>query len=140
MIVRAAHRDHYPWLLTRVGYAPTSQFRAIEAVNDKGEIRAMAGYDLWSESSVWMHVAVEGAGGGRALIVPAFAYPFLEARKVVVFASVRGSNTRSRTLCEWLGFREVWRASDAVKVGEDLIVYEMRRAECRWLTPARRAA
>lgn len=140
MIVRAAHPSHFGWVLERVGYAPTAAFRAIEAIDASGRIHGMVGYDMWSENAVWMHVALENPAALRALLRPAFAYPFVEAGRDIALASVRESNVRSRALVERVGFREVWRCRDAVRPGEDGLVYELRRAECRWIAAERKAA
>jgi len=140
MIVRAAHPSHYLWLMKRAGCAVTGAFRAIEAVDAQGEIRAMVGYDLWTATSVWMHVAIDSPVAGRSILRPAFEYPFLEAGRDIILATVRGSNLKARRLDEHLGFREVHRVKDGIAHGEDLIMFEMRKSECRWIKPARKAA
>lgn len=136
MRVRAAPLEHYAWLCRRVGYAPTREFRAIEAVRDDGHILGMVGYDHWSPNAVWMHVALVDEcprGGLRGFVRAAFAYPFVEAGREIVLGSVRGGNVAAQRLDLHLGFREVCRIVDGVAKGEDLIFYEMRKADCRWL-------
>ena len=130
-----------PWLLRRVGCSYTAEFRAIMAVKDDGEIAGMVGYDLWTETSCVMHIALENPAAFRTLLVPAFEYPFVQGGKKVVLAMVRGDNEKSRRLCDHVGFREVYRVRDGIEAGVDMVLYEMRREECRWIgQKLRRAA
>jgi hypothetical protein len=70
VIVRAAIPEHFAWLCQRIGYSPTAEFRAIEAVDAAGAIHGMVGYDLWTEGSVWMHVALENPAALRSIVGP----------------------------------------------------------------------
>jgi len=140
VLVRAAHPSHYGWLVQQVGCAATAGFRAIEAVDAKGQIRGMVGYDLWTQTAVWMHVAIDSPMVLRSIVRPGFAYPFLECGREIALATVRQSNKASRRLCHGLGFREAWRVRDGIAHGEDLIMFEMRKADCKWIGQQRKAA
>lgn len=140
MIVRAAPPEHFGWLCRRVGYAPTLGFRAIEVVDSDGKVRGMVGYDLFTPNSVWTHIALESVAAGRGLLQAGFAYPFVQLGLKMMIASVASSNEKSKRLVEHLGFREVHRFKDGMKDGEDLILYQLNRDECRWLSLARKAA
>jgi RimJ/RimL family protein N-acetyltransferase len=132
MIVRAAHPSHYVWICQRAGCAPTGAFRAIEAV-DGERILAMVGYDRWSPGSVEMHVAIDDPRAVLALRRPAFSYPFEEVGVDVVWGRVRSDNEKALRLDRALGFREVFRGKGWAAPGVDAVIFEMRRAECRWL-------
>ena len=140
MIVRAAPPEHYPWLIERVGCAITAGFRAIEAVDGRGRIHAMVGYDWWTETLVVMHVALDSPAALRSIVGPGFSYPFIQAGRETAAATVRASNRRSMRLCQRLGFREGWRIRDGAARGDDLVFFEMRKGDCRWIRPARKAA
>ena len=98
----------------------------------------MVGYDQWTPAAVQCHVAVDtpsawlpllrGPGGG-----PSFRYPFVECGRDVLVGVVPEDNHRSRRACERLGFRLAHTVEGGFAPGCDLLLYEMRRAECRYL-------
>lgn len=137
MRVQAAPRNHYSWLVDRVGCAITDRFRAIEAIDDAGEIHGMVGFDLWTANSVQMHVAIESPAVLRSLLGPGFEYPFGQCGRGVVTAVVAEGNPRSLTLVPRLGFSEVARVKDGWETGKALVLFEMRKENCKWI---RRAA
>lgn len=142
LLVRAAPSSHYEWLTSRLGLFVTPAFRAIEAIDPKtAEIKGMCGYDAWTPNSCQMHVAIESSAATRALLHPAFKYPFLQARREVAIGLVSQGNKRSCNFARHLGFRDVGRIQDGWAPGVPLLVFEMRRSECRWLAePKRKAA
>lgn len=135
MIVREAPMQHFSWIATRAGCAPSAGFSALEAVDDKGKIAAMVGYDLATPTMVQMHVAMEHPGGIRALLRPGFERAFDKGRKLALVA-IPSTNRESRDFTEHLGFRETYRIMDGWDDGVDLVLYEMRRHECRFLEDA----
>lgn len=135
--VRAAPAHHYSWLLVRTGYAPTQGFRAIEAVDESGRIFGMVGYDGWIPNAVQMHIALDSPLAVRALLRPAFEYPFLEAGKQMVFGVLPADRTRAVALALHLGFDEVGRVEDGWAPGVDLVHLAMLKRNCRWIPQER---
>jgi hypothetical protein len=140
VIVQAAPWMHFGWIVERAGLFPSVNFKAIEAVDRDGKIAGMIGYDAWTENSVVMSIALENPACFRSLVKPAFEYPFVQAKRGVAMCTIRASNTRSLELTKHTGFIEAYRIRDGIKVGEDLIVMEMRREDCRWIRPEFRKA
>ena len=87
----------------------------------------MVAYDNWTEAAVFAHMAVESASVWRALLPPAFEYPFLQAGKQLLLGFIVASNVRSMALVKALGFREAYRIQDGWAKGVDLVAWEMRR-------------
>jgi RimJ/RimL family protein N-acetyltransferase len=141
MIVRAARPEHFGWLIERADFTGCSpNFRALEAVNSTGRIMGMTGFDGWTENSVVVSIALDNPLALRSLIEPTFEFVFTAANRGVLICTVRASNKKSVRLCQKIGFRETYRIRDAVTVGEDLILFEMRREECRYLNGLRKVA
>jgi hypothetical protein len=140
--VQAAPPVDFDWIASRTGCAVSQGFKAIEAVDVRaGRILGMVGYDMWTENSAQMHVAVEKPSVIRALLVPAFSYLFDQCGKGVAVGVVPSHSTHALRFDLHVGFREVYRIRDGWAVGDDLVILEMRKEECRWLRrPARKAA
>lgn len=140
MIVQAAPLEHVLWLAERAQFNPSMDIKAIEAVDAAGRIHGMAGFDGWTANSVVLTLALDNPACFRQLILAIFHYAFVQAGRGVALATVRGSNVRSLKLCKHVGMREVYRVRDGVAVGEDLVIMEMRREECKWISQADRKA
>lgn len=138
MIVRAAPSEHLPWLVSRAKFNASHEIKAMEAVDDDGRIHGMAGFDGWTPNSVVLTIALDNPSCLRHMIHGIFHYAFIQAGRGVALATIVGSNKRSIALCRHVGFREAYRVRDGAQVGEDLVLMEMRREDCRWLPRANR--
>lgn len=141
MKAQAAPPAHYGWLTERSGYTPGAGFRALEVVDAGGRVRAMAGFDGWTPAAVWLHVVVESPAAARPLLHAAFDYAFHQCSRHLVLGLVRASHTRLLRMADRVGFKVVHRLPGAWEAGEDMVVLQLRRESCRWVsTDARRAA
>lgn len=134
LFVRHAPREHFGYLLGSIGYEPTRLFAAIEAVDSEtGRVRGMIGYDYWTETSVQMHVVLERPSVALTLLRPAFDFAFNHCGKRLAIGLVSSENESALRFDKGIGFRETYRVRDAVRMGVDMVLLEMRRDECRWL-------
>lgn len=133
MRVQAAPPAHFPWLEERTGCVLTRNARAIEAVDDSGRVRGMVAFDAWTSNSVQAHMAVDAPVVWRALLPAAMDYAFRQAGKGLLLGIIPSHNARSVGFTRHVGFREAYRVPDGWALGDDLVVMELRREECRWL-------
>ena len=133
------YESEYGWLVERAGCDITPGFKAIKFVKDD-RIHGMVGYGSWTANAVVMHIALENPAALRETLKWAFRYPFEQCGRGVAIATVRERNERSMRLCQKIGMREVYRIKDGVEVGEDMVIFEMRREDCRWVPEAVRKA
>lgn len=140
MRVRAAPKEHYGWFTAQTGYAVPGDFRAIEAVDSRGAVRGMVGFDGWTPASVRMHMALGSPIYARHLLEPAFDYPFNQEGRAVVVGMISEANPRSLFLARRLGFSDCGRVRDGWAPGEDIVILELRRENCRFLAGQRKAA
>lgn len=140
MKVRAAPPQHLGWIQERVGCALTPGATAIEAIDSAGRVLGMVVFDGWTPNAVQLHVAVDTPAAWVALTRPMFQYVFEQAGREVLMGMVLGSNTKCLRLARGLGFRGSHRVKDGHSKGVDLVMVEIRKNECRWLRPARKAA
>ena len=133
MDIVGCHPHEFLWLVERTGCELTPSFRALKAVDGTGRIHGMVGYSGWTETMCMMHIALEHPAAFRSLLYWAFRYPFEMAGRQIALASVRAANEKSVSLCKRVGFKEAYRIKDGVLPGEDMIIFEMRREECRFI-------
>jgi RimJ/RimL family protein N-acetyltransferase len=91
----------------------------------------MVVYDGRTRTLAQMHVALEMPDAGKALLRPAFAYPFAVLGLRVLVAMVDASHEPAVAIAKRQGFTEAYRVRDGVEVGTDLILFELRRDDCR---------
>ena len=139
MIVQVAPPEHWIWLAERASLSVGPGFGAMEAIEDmKGaegppRILGMVGFDGWTPATVSMHVALEAPIALRGLLRQCFGMAFIQFDRRVVTVMVRSNNQRSKELVRHLGFREVFRGRNYWSKGVDMILFEMRRNECRFI-------
>lgn len=133
MRVEAATAEDLAWLCQRAGCVLTGNAKGVAVKDSQGRTRGVVGYDGWTPNSVQCHMAVNTPVAWRALLRPAFAYPFEEAGRRVILAVIPAGNVRSVHLAKRFGLRETHRVRDGWAPGEDLVLLEMRAEECPWL-------
>jgi hypothetical protein len=131
--VVAADFEDLAWLVKRTQAALTTGTKAIKAVDEAGRIRGMVAYCAWTLNAVQCHMAVDAPIVWRSLRGPAFRYPFLECGKGLILGAIEADNERSVRTVLHLGFKLAHTVVDGFAVGNDLLLFELRRDECRWL-------
>lgn len=100
-----------------------------------GELVAGVLYEGYNGPNVWMHVAaVPGRRWmQRDYLWYCFHYPFNEMGVQRISGYVNASNTQARSFDEHLGFKVEATLSGAAPDGGDVLIYVMRREDCRFL-------
>lgn len=133
LTVQAMPPERLLWLCSRSGCALTPALRGIEAIDDKGIVRGAVGFDAWLGNAAQMHIALDSPIALRALLGPAFRYLFVDCGKDVALGFLPSHNVRALKFDQHIGFREVYRLKDGAAPGDDMVLLELRREECRWL-------
>jgi hypothetical protein len=134
VIVQASPQGNWAWLASRSGCIISADFQAIEAVDASGAVRGMVGYERFTPNSVMMHMAVSSPMAWRKLIPAAFWYAFVQLGLGLALGATPASNTSALQFARRVGFRETYRVKDGFRRGVDLVLSEMRREECRWIS------
>lgn len=99
--------------------------------------RLVAGvlYEGFNGRNIWMHVAAEPGARWmvRDYLRACFVYPFEVCKVERITGYVDASNLAARRFDERLGFAEEARLKGAAADGGDVILYVMRRDQCRFL-------
>ncbi len=100
-----------------------------------GELIAGVVYEGFNGVNVWMHVAAEPGAKWltRDYLRYCFHYPFVELGCKRVSGYVEDSNEFAKRFDEHLGFQREAVLKGAASDGGDVILYVMRREECRYV-------
>lgn len=99
-----------------------------------GELIAGVVYEGYNTQNVWMHVATTpGKKWTMEFMRYCFYYPFVELGCKRVSGYVEASNALARRFDEHLGFKKEAVLEGAAADGGDVILYVMRREDCRYV-------
>lgn len=100
-----------------------------------GELVAGVLYEGFNKHNIWMHVAAEPGKKwlNKEFLRYCFHYPFVELGCKRVSGYVEANNADARKFDEHLGFRQEAVLQEAASDGGDVILYVMRREDCRYL-------
>jgi RimJ/RimL family protein N-acetyltransferase len=100
-----------------------------------GELVAGVLYEGFNRHNIWMHVAAEPGKKwlNKEFLRYSFQYPFLELGCTRVSGYVEANNADARRFDEHLGFQQEAVLQGAASDGGDVILYVMRREDCRYL-------
>jgi RimJ/RimL family protein N-acetyltransferase len=92
-------------------------------------------FEGFNSHNIWAHIAAEPGGRWltRTFLKAMFAYPFKVCGCEWLRGYVDASNLAARRFDEHLGFKQEAQLTGAAQDGGDVIVYAMRRSECRFL-------
>lgn len=96
-----------------------------------GQIVAGVAYNDYNGPNINAHIAITGAMT-KTFLHTIFDYPFNQAKVKRITGLVGSGNEKGNNINLRLGFIEETRLKDCHPTG-DMIVYVMRRENCRWL-------
>jgi hypothetical protein len=140
MWTEEATAEEFSWLQERTGFVPSPACVALKAIDARGIIRGMVAFDCWTHNAAQLHFAVDAPIAFRTLIPEGFRYVFEQADKGVISAAIAANNKRSIKMAERLGLRQCGRIEEGHAPGIDLLILQLKKENCRWIQPARRAA
>jgi RimJ/RimL family protein N-acetyltransferase len=99
-----------------------------------GELIAGVVYEGYNTQNVWMHVGTTpGKKWTMEYLRYCFYYPFVELDCKRVSGYVEASNSAARRFDEHLGFQQEAVLKGAASDGGDVVLYVMRREDCRYV-------
>lgn len=117
----------WQWMNKRTRLPWSSDLRTIASVRGDGTIACAVGYNAWTTSSCWMHVAFDHQHSiTRELWRAAFDYPFNQCGMEAVYGLTPKHLEDALKMNRKLGFRQIAETIDCV-------MFEMRHDECRWI-------
>ena len=106
----------------------------ISRTDDYGKLLGGVIFREYTGASITIHLAgFSPHWVSRDLIWVVMHYPFVQLSCVSLFAQVRSLNKRAIGFIENFGFKYEVTIPEVYSDGEDLIVYRLRKENCRWL-------
>jgi L-amino acid N-acyltransferase YncA len=121
-------------LFNEIGVQPCADLQAIFWVNSNNQIEWVVGYTAFIGKTCQMHmVNLKGGYTPKQLLKAAFEYPFGQLGVEKAFGIVNSQNEKAMEYDKKLGFKEAVRFAGVHTDGGDLVVFEMNKADCRWI-------
>ena len=121
-------------LQNEIGVQPCGDLQAIFWADESGRIEWVVGYTAFIGKTCQMHmVNLKGGYTPKQLLKSAFEYPFNHCNLEKVFGIVNSKNTKAIEYDQKLGFKEAHRFAGVHDDGGDIVVFEMDKADCRWI-------
>lgn len=121
-------------LLKEVGVQPCGDLQALFWIGQDNKIEWVIGYTAFIGKTCQMHVVnLTTSYTPKMVLFGAFDYPFNHCGLEKVFGIVNSKNERAMQYDQKLGFKEAKRFIGMHDDGGDLVVFEMDKADCRWI-------
>lgn len=121
-------------LLKEVGVQPCGDLQALFWVDEENKIEWVIGYTAFIGKTCQMHmVNLKGGYTPKGLLFGAFDFAFNHCKLEKVFGIVNSQNVKAMEYDQKLGFKEAVRFAGMHDDGGDLVVFEMDKADCRWI-------
>jgi len=121
-------------LLKEIGVQPCGDLQALFWVDEQDKIEWVIGYTAFIGKTCQMHmVNLKGGYTPKQLLKASFDYPFNQLGIEKAFGIVNSNNVKAIEYDKKLGFKEAVRFAGMHEDGGDLVVFEMNKADCRWI-------
>jgi hypothetical protein len=127
--------DHWKWLHKRCHPIMCADTIGITAIDHKSNIMAVAAMDSWAPNSCQLHWAIDNKMVLRhGFIEELCEFVFNTRGRSMIIGLVPSDNHLALKLNQHIGMTEVGRVKDGYKIGSDLVIMQLHRDTCRWLT------
>lgn len=118
-----------------ITFLPESAGMKAIGLDRDGQLVAGVVYEGFNGANIWMHLAAEPGSRWmtRDYLRYCFQYPFNEMGVQRISGYVSASNAQAIRLNEHLGYQREAVLKGAAPDGGDVILYVMRRDDCRFL-------
>jgi len=121
-------------LFNEIGVQRCEDLQAIFWADENNNVEWCVGYTAFIGKTCQMHmVNLKGGYTPKQLLKAAFDYPFNHCNLEMVFGIVNSNNVKAMEYDQKLGFTEAKRFVGMHDDGGDLVVFEMNKADCRWI-------
>lgn len=120
------------WIAERTDGSYSEDTASTLGLERDGKIVAGVMYENWNGRSLVAHMAVQGKLT-RRYIGAIFRYAYNQCGVEKVILPVSNKNDKSNRFVRHLGFREEARIRDAAPNNGDIILYTLKKSDCRFL-------
>jgi hypothetical protein len=132
--IKINHPGDGEWIMARVGGLYNRATDHSIAVHQDDEIKGGVVFTGFLGGAIFLHMAgTEGDWAFRDFLWMIFDYAFRQIGCRKAFGLVDASNLRALWIDLRLGFRPVGKLANVTLDGNDMLILEMERHECKWL-------
>lgn len=126
---------HWIWYTSRIPTNWSENMGGIVVIDtDTGTPQAAALYEDWSATSCVMSVIIDNPMVLRhGFLETAFHFVFNTSGRIKAFARIASKNKRSLNFVKKLGFTQVAVLEDGCELGNDWIIFELKKEDCRYI-------
>lgn len=123
------------WVADRIGnLTPWHCFEAIGIEKDGNIVGGVVIDNYITEARCSIHCAGDGKNWlTREFLRVVFDYVFRQLKCNAVLNIIDGNNYASLKFTGHLGFKEIYRVKGGSQNGEDAVLMEMQKTDCRWI-------
>jgi len=127
--------DHWNWLHRRCHPILCADTIGITAVDEKSNIMAVAAMDSWAPNSCQLHWAIDNPMVLRhGFIEELCEFVFNTRDRGMIIGLVPATNEKAIKLNKHIGMEEIGRVAGGYEIGCDLVIMQLHRDKCRWIT------
>jgi len=126
--------EHWDDLNSDLRHKLREDMTGFVGVDETGSILCAAIFDNWTSTSVQVHQVIRNPFVIRhGFFAEVSKYVYVTCDRAIMYGLVRASNKKALKLDLNIGFTEVARLKDAVMFGEDMVILELRKEDCKFL-------
>lgn len=118
----------------------SAQTGGIVAIDSYGKPQGIVLFDQWAENSVMGHIAIQNPMAARELPFEALDYVFNTCGKGIFLGAIPSDNPKSVKFNKHLGFEVVYTVKDGYAVGTDILLMQLRKEDCKYITKIKEVA
>jgi RimJ/RimL family protein N-acetyltransferase len=129
----------WAWITAHVNCHLVEDTGGLVAIDRHGEYAAAMIADSFTDTACATHITVVNPFVLRHRFLQAAAHMlFLNAKRHVIVCMTAANNEKAMRFNRRIGWQEIYRVRDGFQFGVDMVMFEMRREQCPWLSADKR--
>lgn len=127
-------KPEWDWMFALCNMIRCEDSQGVVGYDEKGNLQCGAVFDSFTNDACSVHLAILNPMVIRHGFLDELArHLFVTCKRQRIFGLVPSNNAKALKLNKHLGWREVARIPDAIRLGVDYVVMRMDKEECKWL-------
>lgn len=129
----------WEWVSSRLHCHLVEDTGGLIAIDRRGDYAAAVVADSFTATACAVHIVVANPFVLKHGFLHAAARMlFVNAKRHVIVGMTPANNEKAMRFNKRIGWQEIYRVRDGFEFGVDMVMFEMRREQCRWLPADKR--